>query len=311
LSAATSSARDVTGSGAADAFTPSAAWRLCRWIAVRRRGGAGSSRRFPLASAQRVGVFLSLSALAALLSPNGIDLFTLPLRMLRMSFATSGLSEWSAADFHNFQPLEIWIVLAILGGLCLGLGVPWTRTAMLLLPLHLALTHVRNAELLGIIGPLLIAAPLAAQLKGPAPVRPSSAASGAPRGLSAAPLAPAVTIVIALAVMSTALCQVGARLCRRLRRRSPQETAGVGNLRSRRRRRQVRLTIFISRCARRHQFFQRETALAPLTSLAKHNEPHAEKTQPATNGAVASFAANGTINARQQPDCRSRPDKTD
>ena len=205
-----------------------------------------------------MGVFLSLSALAALLSPNRIDLFTLPLRMLRMSFATSGLSEWSAADFHNFQPLEIWIVLAILGGLCLGLGVPWTRTAMLLLPLHLALTHVRNAELLGIIGPLLIAAPLAAQLKGPAPVRTSSAASGAPRGLSAAPLAAAVTIVIALAVMSTALCQVGARLRRPLtpsftarncRRRKPPvaETA-----------RQVSLTIFISRCARRHQFFQRK-----------------------------------------------------
>ena len=154
-------------------------------------------------------VFLSLAALAALASPNGIDLFTLPLRMLRMSFATSALSEWSAADFQNFQPLEIWIVLALLGGLSLGLRLPWTRTAMLLLLLHLALTHVRNAELLGIIGSLLIAAPLAAQLRGPAPARPSPAASGvpsgAPRGLAAAPLAAAVTIVIALAVLSTAL----------------------------------------------------------------------------------------------------------
>jgi hypothetical protein len=151
------------------------------------------------------GVFLSLAALAALVSPNGIDLFTLPLRMLRMSFATSALSEWSAADFQHFQPLEIWIVLAILSGLSLGLRLPWTRTAMLLLLLHLALTHVRNAELLGIIGPLLIAAPLAAQLRGPAAAGHSPVASGAPRGLAAAPLAAAVTIVIALAVLSTAL----------------------------------------------------------------------------------------------------------
>jgi hypothetical protein len=151
------------------------------------------------------GVFLSLAALAALVSPNGIDLFTLPLHMLGMTFATSALTEWHSADFQNFQPLEIWIVLALLGGLSLGLRLPWTRTAMLLLLLHLALTHVRNAELLGIIGPLLIAAALAAQLRSPARTGHGSAASGAPRGLSAAPLAAAVTIVIALGVLSTAL----------------------------------------------------------------------------------------------------------
>ena len=117
-------------------------------------------------AAGRWGGFLALSAVAGLISPNGVELYLLPLRMLGMSFATSTLSEWHSADFGNFQPLELWIALAIFAGLSLGLRLPWTRTAMLLLLLHLALRHVRNAELLGIIGSLLVADPLTAQLSG-------------------------------------------------------------------------------------------------------------------------------------------------
>ena len=153
------------------------------------------------------GVFLGLSTLAALVSPNGFDLFTLPLRMLRMSFAISALSEWHAADFQHFEPLEVWIALAILGGFSLGLRLPWTRTAMVLVLLHLALTHVRNQELLGIIGPLLIAAPLSAQLGSPVSARTGSAGKRAARGLTMVPFAAAViaAVLIALGFLSTAL----------------------------------------------------------------------------------------------------------
>lgn len=150
------------------------------------------------------GVFLALSAGAALLSPNGTDVFLLPLRMLRMKFAMSSISEWHAADFSHFEPLEIAIVLAILGGFSLGLRLPWTRTAMLLLLLHLALTHVRNIELLGIIGALLCAAPLAAQLEAPASgLMPGSGPRpDAPARLAGAAVA---SLVIALILASTVL----------------------------------------------------------------------------------------------------------
>ena len=151
------------------------------------------------------GIFLLLSGAAALLSPNGIELFLLPLRMLRMSFATSALSEWGAANFQGFQPLEVWIMLAILGGFSLGLRLPWTRTVMVLLLLHLALNHVRNAELLGIVGPLLIAAPLAAQLGSPDWVPHSTEATVVPHRFAAAPFAAGMAIVIALGGLSTAL----------------------------------------------------------------------------------------------------------
>src|SRR5439155_11229161 len=87
------------------------------------------------------GVFLALSALAALISPNGITLFTLPLHMLQMGFATSSISEWRSADFSHFDALELWIGLAILGGFWLGLRLPWSRSLMVLLLLYLALAH--------------------------------------------------------------------------------------------------------------------------------------------------------------------------
>jgi hypothetical protein len=152
------------------------------------------------------GVFLGLSALAALISPNGIELFKLPVRMLAMTFATSTLSEWHAADFQHLDPLEVWIMLAILGGFSLGFRLPWTRTAVLLVLLHLALTHVRNKELLGIISPLLIAAPLAAQLQSPNQANGSSVVSGALRAFARRFLATAaVTVMIALGAASTAV----------------------------------------------------------------------------------------------------------
>ena len=151
------------------------------------------------------GVFLALSALAALISPNGIDLFTLPLHMLQMGFATGSISEWRSVDFAHFDTIEVWIGLAILGGFSLGVRLPWMRTLMVLLLLYLALTHVRNKELLGIIAPLLIAVPLAKQL-GPASPRDGSPGRGGARpGRVAAPLvAAALAAMIALGFFATA-----------------------------------------------------------------------------------------------------------
>ena len=154
-----------------------------------------------MAAIREWGVFLALSALAALISPNGIDLFTLPLHMLQMGFATSAISEWHAVDFTHFDAIEVWIGLAILGGFSLGVRLPWMRTLMVLLLLYLALTHVRNKELLGIVAPLLIAVPLGKQL-GPAS---PSLAGGARQGVAALlATAGALAAVIVLGFFATA-----------------------------------------------------------------------------------------------------------
>ncbi len=149
------------------------------------------------------GVFLGLAAVSALMSPNGIRLLLLPLEMLRMSFATSSISEWHSVDFAHFEPIEAWIALAILGGFSLGLRLPPPRTAMLLLLLYEALTHVRNEELLGIIAPLLVAVALAKQL-GPAVPPAAGRAAQAGWWRTAAP-AFATVIVIGLGFCTTAV----------------------------------------------------------------------------------------------------------
>ncbi len=117
------------------------------------------------------GTFLACSTLAALVSPNGVSGLLLPFKMLGMKFALASISEWRSADFAGFDPLEAWIGLLILGGFTLAIRLPVSRILMLLLLLWAALVHVRNKELLGIVAPLLLAAPLARQL---GPERPSS-----------------------------------------------------------------------------------------------------------------------------------------
>jgi hypothetical protein len=116
------------------------------------------------ATMRRWGAFLAAAMLAALVSPNGTAALLLPVKMLKMQFALHSISEWRSADFAGFEPLEAWIGLLILGGFTLGIRLPLSRVLMVLLLLWMALGHVRNEELLGIVAPLLVAAPLAKAL---------------------------------------------------------------------------------------------------------------------------------------------------
>jgi hypothetical protein len=111
------------------------------------------------------GLFGALALLAALATPNGFDGLLLPVRLLQMDFVLSTIQEWQSPNFQLPQPLEPWLMLLLLGALSFGLRLPITRTAMLLLLLHMALQHQRNAEFLGLAAPLLLAPALAPQLE--------------------------------------------------------------------------------------------------------------------------------------------------
>src|SRR5438876_9855306 len=79
--------------------------------------------------------------------------------------STLGLiTEWQSPNFQQFQPLEVWIMVILLAALSGGWRLPLTRVLMVLLLLHMALRHGRYAELLGFIGPLLLASALGPQL---------------------------------------------------------------------------------------------------------------------------------------------------
>jgi hypothetical protein len=152
--------------------------------------------------------FLALATLAAMVSPNGITALLLPFKMLGMHFALASISEWHSADFAHFDPLEVWIGLALLGGFRLGIKLPLSRISMVLLLLWMGLTHVRNEELVGMIAPLLVAAPLAAQLGPVAPANKTAEPRGRP-GAAAAIGATAIVVALGLVVTAWALDRRG------------------------------------------------------------------------------------------------------
>lgn len=147
------------------------------------------------------GVFLALALAAALATPHGLSGLLFPFEVQRMSYALSWIDEWQQPDMQRGHVLELWLMLVLLGALSLGLRLPVTRIVMVLVILHMALVHQRHAELLGLCAPLIVAPPLAAELRrlGDAPFARSlrdwlRAASSA--GLRRGALAAAVVIAI-------------------------------------------------------------------------------------------------------------------
>lgn len=115
-------------------------------------------------TARSWGGFLVLAALFSLLTPHGPRglLFTWQV-LAESSYALSWIGEWLSPNFHSLQPLEIWLLAGLALIMYQGLRLPPVRLAVLLGLLHLSLKHVRNIELLGLLVPLVVAAPFAAQ----------------------------------------------------------------------------------------------------------------------------------------------------
>lgn len=145
------------------------------------------------------GRFLAGAALASLLTPQGIQGWLFPFRLMSLGFSLGFVSEWHAPDFTTVQPLELWL-LAMLG-VTLGLGVrmPLPRLLLLLGLVHLALSHARDAELLALLTPLLLAAPVGEALGKAVPPR-----DGASRGQ-------ALILGLVMALMTAAAVITGYR----------------------------------------------------------------------------------------------------
>lgn len=140
------------------------------------------------------GAFGALALSAALVTPNGISGFLLPLHLAGMNFTMSWVNEWQSPNFQEPQPIEAWLLLATLAALFLGLRLPITRIAMLLVLIHMALAHRRHGEILGIAAPLLVAPAFNPQL--PHPDRIFSCVRSAP------PVIPQSAMTLALVLAS-------------------------------------------------------------------------------------------------------------
>lgn len=143
------------------------------------------------------GRFLAGAAIASLLTPQGIKGWLFPFELMRLHFALDYVGEWHAPDFARFQPIELWLLALVALAFWLRPRVPPLRLLLLLGLIHMALAHVRDTELLALLAPLLLAAPVAEAL----------AVSPNPR--EALPRAAAVAAGLVMAALTGAAFFVG------------------------------------------------------------------------------------------------------
>ena len=109
--------------------------------------------------------FSALALLAACITPYGPGSLLVPLTTLGLGHALTTIVEWRPQDFGHFGAFEFVLLLGLLG-LSRGVKLPLIRMLVVLGLLHFALAQVRNTDLLAVLAPLYLAAPLARQIKG-------------------------------------------------------------------------------------------------------------------------------------------------
>jgi hypothetical protein len=163
--------------------------------------GVGGSR---WTEGRRWGVFVLAACVAALLTPYGVAGLVQPFRLMGMPALQATFAEWLSPDFQKSPALELWILGALLIGFASGVRPPLTRLLLLLGLVHMTLQHARHGDVLAIVGPLALAAPLgrslAARMAQEAPSRLAGWAVrlARPPGVAAAALTLALVAALAL-----------------------------------------------------------------------------------------------------------------
>jgi hypothetical protein len=114
-------------------------------------------------AALRWGSFVAAAAIVSMLTPNGWPGLWYTVQVMQQGFAQAVIGEWQSPNFHRPQPVELWIVLMLVLGWTGRMQLPAGRILVLLLLLHLALASGRSMSMLGLVSPLVLAAPLARQ----------------------------------------------------------------------------------------------------------------------------------------------------
>jgi len=152
--------------------------------------GVAPERRMQLAA--RWVAFSLAAMIAGCCTPYGWNSLLASQKILSLGGALPLITEWRPSDFGSLGVFEIVLLLGLGLALSHGIKLPPRRILLLLGLLHLALAQARAAELLGLLAPLVVAAPLAPQLGRAAAVEGS--ATPAKRGAVIAGLA---TVLVA------------------------------------------------------------------------------------------------------------------
>jgi hypothetical protein len=143
-----------------------------------------------VAVAARWALFGALALAAACVTPYGPESILVTRRVLELGGALALIGEWQPQSFATLDGFTLCLLAGLGFALYRGLTLPPFRLLVLLGLVYMALSHGRNAEMLGLLGPLFIAAPLAQQLGR------SEGAPGKPEWL------PSLALMVALALAS-------------------------------------------------------------------------------------------------------------
>jgi len=150
------------------------------------------------------------SVLVACITPYGPESILVTLRIFGIGETLAVISEWRSPDFQS-QPLqELILLLALYAALSRGLKLPLIRLLIVIGLVHLYLRYARNAELLAMLVPLVVAPVLARQWPSLRPGGEALAASplmqrlqalARPAGRGALALCVAIAAVYAMGMM--------------------------------------------------------------------------------------------------------------
>ena len=139
--------------------------------------------------------FSALAVVACCLTPYGPEPLLMPLTTLGLGEALHWIGEWRPQDFGHPGTFEL-LLLAGIFVLSRGITLPVVRALVVIGLIHFALAQVRNADLLAMLAPLYLAAPLARQLG----ARAEEDTAGSARGINLAILC---TMIVATALVLT------------------------------------------------------------------------------------------------------------
>jgi hypothetical protein len=133
-------------------------------IALDAVAGADVTQRRPLVL--RWAVFGLAALVAACCTPYGWNSLLASRKILDLGGALPLIMEWRPADLGGVGALKVCLLLGVGLALLRGVSLPPLRIMLLLGLVHMALAQERSTEILGLLAPLVLAAPLARQIGG-------------------------------------------------------------------------------------------------------------------------------------------------
>jgi hypothetical protein len=125
-----------------------------------------ANAKFRKSLALRWALFVALALAASCCTPYGWNALLASQKILALGSALPLILEWKPAEFGSLGAFEIFLLAGIGLSLFRGIKLPPMRIVLLLGLLHMALAQGRAAEILALLAPLVLAAPLARQIGG-------------------------------------------------------------------------------------------------------------------------------------------------